>query len=360
MKVRKNGLIDSIAYHAGLGYTVVADDERSTPTPHYVATKAKAEALASRLRGAGKTVHVHKGAVGWQRAVRGNPAGTPSKQAWRVVTFLMTDSRVLPGTVASTFGLTEGQSLAIYDLRPRAFGPGGKGAEWAAKQVDRILSKGGYKRVEKTRGVYRTLSNPTRRNGAIMAPAMFFDGDPRYLPAAVRGTFPNVDPQGTDLSIWSWDENGKHYAIVYAGKQTKPLWHHRFSTPAARTKHIQDSIDARHSRHKIYEDRATKRREHVPTTKVGDIFYTSGGYDQTNVAFYQVTRVSGKVADVRKVASRIDHSERGADYVVAVPDKFLGPAKRVRLNESGFKMNYHYAHPWDGRPKYETALGWGH
>lgn len=99
--------------------------------------------------------------------------------------------------------------------------------------------------------------------------------------------------------------------------------------------------------------------------KVGMVFYTSWGYDQTNVDFYQVVEVTPKGVKVRQVGSRSVGTEGSCDYVV--PGKgFIGEPmfKRLRKDHNGkpaFRVaSYASAYLWDGSMKYQTAAGWGH
>lgn len=63
----------------------------------------------------------------------------PQTTARDVVNDLMIN-RPLPYSISRKFGLSAEQGLAIYDLAPHAFGPGGAGYEWAVKQVSRIIA----------------------------------------------------------------------------------------------------------------------------------------------------------------------------------------------------------------------------
>ncbi len=108
------------------------------------------------------------------------------------------------------------------------------------------------------------------------------------------------------------------------------------------------------------------------TLQAGDILSASWGYDQTNVDFYQVTRLIGNQSvEIRKIHARmIDSNERGADYLMPVKDSFFTPANeyddRGRLlirRANGTSVNVddcRYASLWSGEAKYQTATGWGH
>lgn len=131
----------------------------------------------------------------------------------------------------------------------------------------------------------------------------------------------------------------------------------------------------------------------APAVKVGDFFYSSWGYDQTNVDFYKVVGMtaSGKSVRVQKWTSALAPERDGgpsADYVVpgegpatytdwsactedmdywerqgAMVEREV-PVETKRLNTkygASFSVNsYSGAYLWDGKPKYQTASGWGH
>jgi hypothetical protein len=100
----------------------------------------------------------------------------------------------------------------------------------------------------------------------------------------------------------------------------------------------------------------------IHTFQVGAILYSSWGYDQTNIDFYQVTAVGNSTIKIRPIEQKIESSSRGIDYVVAVPDHFTGPEMLKRAGPNNMiKLNsYSFARPWDGKPKYQTAVGFGH
>jgi hypothetical protein len=191
-----------------------------------------------------------------------------------------------------------------------------------------------------------------------------------HLPPHIRPTPAHV-PEGTDLAIWTWDQEkeshyGKglvtlYYGIAFAGKSNKPLWYSSFRTPEARQHEIDDTIKSRKSVIEYKQKQLQEKRDFVHNIQVGEIFVSSWGYDQTNVDFYQVVEIKGKMVVVREIASKDSHSEHGANYVVADPGHFTGPPKLVKPNTSGgFKVGDHYASKWDGKPEYTTPFGMGH
>lgn len=182
-----------------------------------------------------------------------------------------------------------------------------------------------------------------------------------YIPTHMRDKARLVEPEGTDLAIWVWEDGDRYMGIAFQGKSDKPLWHYRFRDDAGRQREINQTIAARKSTLKYKADRLQERKEFQHDIKVGDIFYTSWGYDQTNVDFFEVVALKAKAVVVREVASKTVREERGADYVAAVPGAYVGPPMtKVPQMGNSLKIDGHHASRWDGKPKYETAAGFGH
>jgi hypothetical protein len=191
----------------------------------------------------------------------------------------------------------------------------------------------------------------------------FFMPRESYLPKEARGKDPIV-PEGTDLAIWSYEmEGGRFYAIGFVAKQSKPLFHFNFRSEASRDQYIQKVIADRKVTLEFKEKRQQERREFKHEFNIGDILDASWGYDQTNVNFYEVTKILGsQMIELREIAQKEVKSDSGADYVTAVPGKYISPPlrKRVSLGHGVRIDSSIYASKWDGKPKYQTSSGWGH
>jgi hypothetical protein len=114
--------------------------------------------------------------------------------------------------------------------------------------------------------------------------------------------------------------------------------------------------------------------------KPGDVYVSTWGYDQTNVDFYEVVRVTASKAELRPIGSCADVDSVG-NYAV-VPNRTYereydvilnidrGDAKRTKLctvkrgwrGEASIVLESgrHWAHRWDGRSMYETGPYNGH
>jgi len=185
-----------------------------------------------------------------------------------------------------------------------------------------------------------------------------------YVPKHIRGDKPHV-PEGTDLAVWSWEENGKYYGIAFQGKSNKPLWHYAFRSKSERQRQIDESTDSRRATLKRKEDRRKERREFQHGLEVGQVLYASWGYDQTNVDFYEVTAVKGKMVVVREIAAKTVRSDQTSDYVAPSEGRYIGKPLRRRPGGSGNNVyvkidSVRSATPYKGKPVYQTNPMFGH
>jgi hypothetical protein len=103
--------------------------------------------------------------------------------------------------------------------------------------------------------------------------------------------------------------------------------------------------------------------------KVGDIFYTSWGYDQTNIDYYKVRKLIGKASvELVPIESRMDYDNgnRSQDAVLPYPAAEGEPMqKKIKYaiwdnyREPRINMtSYCDAYLWDGKPKYQTNINY--
>ncbi len=181
-----------------------------------------------------------------------------------------------------------------------------------------------------------------------------------YLPPDLRDAQPSV-PDGTDLAVYTYETTNeagqpRYLAVVFAGKANTPLFHERFRTPEHRQREIEEAANRRRAHLARVAERAAERHNYQHDVKVGDMFSTSWGYEQTNVNFFEVTEVHGKALVLREIGQReVDHA-----HVVPVPGKYYGDSIRVVVRGPSIKIGDHYASPSKGEPRYSTPQGYGH
>lgn len=99
-----------------------------------------------------------------------------------------------------------------------------------------------------------------------------------------------------------------------------------------------------------------KKIEMSKKIEIGTILYSSWGYDQTNVDFYQVVEKKGLKVVIREIR-QISSKEKGfTAYVEPLKDKFIGEPEAHIINQFGLKIrSYIRLSIYDGKPKYTSS-----
>lgn len=92
--------------------------------------------------------------------------------------------------------------------------------------------------------------------------------------------------------------------------------------------------------------------------KVGQIFYNSWGYDQTNIDFFQIIEVKSKSVVMQAIGGERTYDQQDSGKVMPVADSFEGKpfTKIVRVRIYNEKVNHTIGYSeFDGRPKYWSS-----
>ena len=182
----------------------------------------------------------------------------------------------------------------------------------------------------------------------------------RYVPKHL-----NTIINENDHFDFYWNNNNeKPECIAFAKKAKNKLFWYRFKNLEQMNKYINNALDnalANEKRKAEYKAQRTKPH----TLKIGDVLYTSWGYDQTNFDFYKVVKLVGKNS-IKLVAmnNSFKNSDcRGSDRVSAgnVKENAKPFLKRVDGKDNSVRISsFEFAKVWDGSAKYQTAYGFGH
>lgn len=188
----------------------------------------------------------------------------------------------------------------------------------------------------------------------------------RYIPAgSTKVALKNTDAVAYVRTVVNKVSNKPYYYVTFykSNKVKKPVSYY-FRDEASRTKWISDQFAGIKSRvaHKALAkvENASRKAKAIQEVKVGDIYVTSWGYEQTNVDFYQVIEVKGASVIIRKIAAQCAGENTDmSDYVVAVPGQFIEEPMTKRVGPSGgLKMaSYATAFKWDGSKRYRSWYG---
>lgn len=106
-----------------------------------------------------------------------------------------------------------------------------------------------------------------------------------------------IDCGDTDAAVFIYDKLGENRGspyggIAFHGRANKPDWHFTFKTEERRAEKIAEYLAGRKASAEYKTKRKTERNAPHPL-KLGTILHTSWGYDQTNVEYFEVTRIIG-------------------------------------------------------------------
>jgi hypothetical protein len=154
---------------------------------------------------------------------------------------------------------------------------------------------------------------------------------------------------------------GKPGVITFWGSAGKPNMFYTYPTEELRATAINDFFKSLGAHTAYRTERKEKAKAFTHTLKLGDVLHTSWGYDQTNVGFFEVTKiVSEKSVGIRRIESRqVSATGPMSSTVEAVPGKYCGEEKVRRVREGNIVVNaeYTYSAYLGGGPTYSS---WGH
>lgn len=177
-------------------------------------------------------------------------------------------------------------------------------------------------------------------------------------------------------------ENGRTKYIARCYKPTpratylkeKIIFGYYFFSDAEREKYV---CDWQHRQKELLTEQQQRKDAKTNARKtlvnpfvVGEILYSSWGYDQTNIDFYQVVEVGQKTVKIRSIGGQMVEGTAGHDCqnVRPIADKFYGEVEtkviQCYLNSDNtphyyIKAGGHSLHKYDGGEK-GVYSSWGH
>jgi hypothetical protein len=135
-----------------------------------------------------------------------------------------------------------------------------------------------------------------------------------------------------NIEVFVSDTGGVPCALAFAGKATKPSFHYRYRSNEAREESIAKWLTHQVDNHKRKQEQREAKKNVSYDVKVGDIFRSSWGYDQTNVDYFQVIEVKNKTLTVREIGAGRTYEQHGdCGRCSPVRDAFIGPTQTKRL-----------------------------
>jgi hypothetical protein len=146
-----------------------------------------------------------------------------------------------------------------------------------------------------------------------------------------KGAVKVADKRSDAVAYLYANASGKPLALVFFGRQQKPVGHYSFRDEAKRSAYIARAFALRQHREAAIASTRSERKAFRHSLKVGDVLNTCWGYEQTNREFYQVTEVRGADVVVREIGQ--ERITTAFDQGRAVPalGAFIGEPLRRRV-----------------------------
>ena len=173
-----------------------------------------------------------------------------------------------------------------------------------------------------------------------------------------------VHPEGTNVVAYKYFSDGTVYGVAFSGRARKPIFHYRYGKNENR---LDDAVEKLAESSRASLESKKKRREERKQFKhdyqIGDILYSSWGYDQTNIDFYEVVGLTAKTVTLQEIGSKVVKDHGHTIELMPVPGRPKGKIlknKRVSTGKSVKINSFASAYKWDGKPKSATGYGYGH
>lgn len=109
---------------------------------------------------------------------------------------------------------------------------------------------------------------------------------------------------------------------------------------------INNTISNENYKKEIKEKAKIDQANAIKNLKVGDVMVNSWGWEQTNVDFYQVTKIKGKSAWIRPIGGESVEGSEGfmSDRVKPIKDIFYGEEERKVIKAFGSSVSMSTRH----------------
>lgn len=183
----------------------------------------------------------------------------------------------------------------------------------------------------------------------------------RYIPEGAL----KIAHKATKAVVYLYvNKDGQPTFQAYRARSQKPVMWLRYQTTERRDARVRQFLESEQAKYESQQRRKAERFQ-PHNLEPGVLFYTSWGYDQTNVTFYEVSKIVGKnTVALQELGSQRANESEGyshgmADHAVPDQSRKIGKPQRYRVDMEGGtpSMKIHcsaWARIWDGKPLYRS------
>lgn len=127
-------------------------------------------------------------------------------------------------------------------------------------------------------------------------------------------------------------------AMGFAGKADKPAFHYTFKNERNRSLYVAEFFRKRCEAEQLMIQRKAEQKGQPIGLEVGDVLRSMWGYDQTNIDYYEVTRVLGRMVEIRALAQESVETMHMQGECVPLPGKYVGEPMRKLARDGRVKI----------------------
>jgi hypothetical protein len=167
------------------------------------------------------------------------------------------------------------------------------------------------------------------------------------------------------LECLTWVDQDELGILAFLGKKNEPQVYVTTRDKERFDECLKDLLDIADDDYAAKEARkelkAQRKKYWVDSLKIGSILYTSWGYDQTNVSFFQVVgRPTKYKVEFREINYNLIVSHALSGKKSARRDDFIGVIKCSTISENGISCEYDYKGRLLDNDDREICCSWGH
>lgn len=183
--------------------------------------------------------------------------------------------------------------------------------------------------------------------------------NPEEIEAARRLYIPKtairIADKASDAVVYVYDASGGFLAKAFHGKAVKADWHHRFQSVAKRDEYIGRYFKARQDTLAYKSGIRAERKAKGHGLAVGDILRSSWGYEQTNIDYYEVTKLLGRVmVEIRKIGAESVETLWCQGKSVPMTGHYIGEPMRKAAKNGSVRIES-YARAYKMTPESDVA-----
>lgn len=144
--------------------------------------------------------------------------------------------------------------------------------------------------------------------------------------------------------VYAYGSGGKFVLMGFSGKRQKPDFHYSYPTEERRQAKAKSFFESVRASEAFRVEQAAKRKARPNLLKVGSILRASWGYDQTNIDYFEVTKLIGSsTVEIRELKQGSAETGWLVGKCVPLPGDYAGPPMRKRAQGNSVKI-YSFAH----------------